>query len=275
MRGAGLDPEPPPPEPDVIRGIPCDCGLVECDKCSTEALRLGADVRVAAPAVTELRRWGDVARFKIEVKIESTRETGTVEAYARVEPGPLFAAVAGSLRNGDETLTAELKPGGEARRRYLYTRRLFCFDPVLVLRRGPGTLDLRVFPLRKGVPATVVLEGYVLAEASKPEKVRLYRTDERYLAIVPLATDAHREKAALRDEGGGRSLYFLSRAEARERFGTGVAEEVPFVPALESAATGRGTCAASDGTALAAIAPDAPSPPFVGPDRIREPPPPE
>lgn len=252
----------------VHRGIPCDCGLIECDKCSDEPLRRGDDVRVSSPSVTQVKRWGDVARCRVAVTFETRPDRGMFEAYSRVEPGPLFAAVAGSLRNGAESLSAELTPSGEARCKYLYARRLFNFDPLLVLRRGPGRFDLRVYPLRKGEKAVATVEGYLLVDAPLPDRVRLYRTDDRYLAVVPLAKDAGRDRAAFRDERGGRSLRFLSQAECRERFGTDAAEEVPFVPALESAITGKGNRAASDDTALVAISAGSPEPPFVGPDRI-------
>jgi hypothetical protein len=260
---------PPGLRESVLRGIPCDCGLVECDTCSAEALRRGEEVRISH-AVTEVKRWRDVARCRVEVAFETSRERGAVEAYARIEPGPLFAAVAGSVRNGEESLSADLKPSEEGRRAYLYSRRMFDVDPLLVLRRGPGRLDLRLYPVRKDATATVVLEGYLLVEAAAPHSARLYRTDDRYLAVVPLAADAHLDKAAFRDERGGRSLHFLSQAECRERFGSRIAEEVPFVPALESAVTGRGKRAACDDTALVAIATGSPQPPFVGPDRTIE-----
>lgn len=255
--------------PPVQQGIPCDCGLIECDACSDEPLRRGADVRVSSPVVTHVKRWGDVARCRIEVTLDPLADRGMLEAYVAVEPAPVFAALAGNLRNGDEALSADLRPSEEARRAYLYARRLFNRDPMLVLRRGPGRVDVRVYPLRKGAKATAVLEGYVLVDRSPSLYARLYRTDGRYLAVVPLATDPHRAEAAFVDERGGRALHFLSEAQRRERFGDQIAEEVPFVPALESAVTGRGNRAACRDTALVAIAANSPQPPFIGPDRMR------
>jgi hypothetical protein len=254
--------------PPVQRGIPCDCGLIECDTCADEALRRGDDVRISSPSVTQVKRWGDVARCRVEVTFETLPDRGLFEAYSRVEPGPLFAAVAGHLRNGDEALSGDLKPSEESRRAYLYARRLFNRDPMLVLRRGPGQLDLRVYPLRKGVAATVVLEGYLLVDRPGSFYARLYRTEGRCLAVVPLATDEHRDEAAFRDERGGRALHFLSEAQCRERFGSQFVEDVPFVLALESAVTGRGNRAACADTALVAIAANSPQPPFIGPDRF-------
>lgn len=258
---------PPPP---VERGIPCDCGLAECDLCASPALREGRDVRVSSPRVTQVKRWGDVSRCRVEVTLESLPDRGMFEAYARVEPGPLFAAVAGSLRNGDETLSGDLKPSEEARRAYLYSRRLFNFDPMLILWRGPGRLDVRVYPLRKGVAATAVIEGYMIADVPMPCRVRVYRTEGRCLAIVPLEADERRAEAAFVDERGGRALHFLSDAQCRERYGSVATEEAPFVPALECALTGVGNRAASPETALVAIAVNSPQPPFVGPDRPLE-----
>ncbi len=254
----------------VERGIPCDCGLIECAKCADEALRRGDDVRVSSPIVTEVKRWGDVARCRVAVDLEAVTDRGMFEAYARVEPGPVFAAVAGSLRNGEEALSAELKPGAEARGRYLYARRLFNLDPMLVLRRAPGRVDLRVYPLKRGTVATAVLEGYVLVDRRSSLYARLYRTGDRVLAVVPLATDTRRGEAALVDERCGRSLHFLAAEQCRERFKGQMVEEVPFVPALESAITGRGGRAASSETALVAIAAASPAPPFIGPDRVRK-----
>ncbi|MFI5403420.1 MAG: hypothetical protein ACHQ1G_10815, partial [Planctomycetota bacterium] len=57
--------------PRVPLGIPCDCGRIECDACADEPLRRGADVRVSAPSVTHVKRWGDVARCRIEVTLET------------------------------------------------------------------------------------------------------------------------------------------------------------------------------------------------------------
>jgi hypothetical protein len=258
------------PSSFVERGIPCDCGLIECDKCADEPLRRGHDVRVSSPSVTEVKRWGDVARCRVAVDLEAVTDRGMFEAYACIEPGPVFAAVAGNLRNGEESLSAELRPGADARGRYLYARRLFNFDPMLVLRRGPGRVDLRVYPLRKGAKATAVLEGYVLIDRPSSHYARLYRTGDRVLAVVPLATDARRREAALVDERCGRSLHFLTEEQCRERFKGQVVEDVPFVPALESAITGRGSRAASSETALVAIAAASPAPPFIGPDRVRK-----
>ncbi|MCK6459548.1 MAG: hypothetical protein L6Q95_06595 [Planctomycetes bacterium] len=256
--------------PPVERGIPCDCGLIECAKCADEALRRGDDVRVSSPIVTEVKRWGDVARCRVAVELEAVTDRGMFEAYARVEPGPVFACLAGSLRNGEESLSGELRPGAEARGRYLYARRLFNFDPMLVLRRAPGRVDLRVYPLKKGTKATAVLEGYVLVDRPGSFHARLYRTGDRVLAVVPLATDARRREAALADERSGRSLHFLTAEQCRARFLGQTVEDVPFVPALESAITGRGGRAASSETALVAIAAASPAPPFIGPDRVRE-----
>jgi hypothetical protein len=223
-------------------GLRCDCGLVECLLCDNGSTRGGK-------ATTTLgERWGDVAQCRVEISFDAWR--GTTESHARVEPAPLFAAVAGSVALGDDERAAELEPCAEARRAYLHARR----DPMLVLRRGPGRVDVRVRRTGAGVPAKVVLEGYVLVDPPRIEPFRLYRTGDRFLA-------------ATHDWQGRRSLQFLSAAECRERFGERAAEEVPFVKALESAATGCGKAAACDETALAVIAPETPQPPFVGPDR--------
>lgn len=255
--------------PPVERGIPCDCALIECDKCSDEPLRRGDDVRVSRPAVTESRRWGDVARCRVLIELEAVSNRGMFEAHASIEPAPVFAAIAGHLSNGEESLSAELKAGAEARGRYLYARRVFNLDPMLVLRRGPGRVDARVYPLRRGSKATAVIEGYALVDRPSSHYARLYRTGDRVLAVVPLATDPRRGEAAFEDARCGRALHFLTAEQCRERFKGQIVEEVPFVPALEAAITGRGDRAASSETALVAIAATSPAPPFIGPDRVR------
>jgi hypothetical protein len=260
------------PPPLVERGIECDCGRVECDRCSADALARGDELLPVERSVTTVRRWGDVARCRTRLVLRARPERRATEAYVRLEPGPLFAVVAGELSNGDETLPARLEPSRDARRKYLFGRRFMNRDPLLVLRRGPGRIDLRVYPVSRDVAATVEVDGYVLADAPSSEAPRLYRTADRYLAILPAARDPHRSTAALWEKAafweGGRSLHFLSRAECRERFGTDEAREVPFVHALEAAATGQGAQAASGDMALVALPPDAPLPPFIGPDRV-------
>jgi hypothetical protein len=200
--------------------------------------------RRAEATVTVGERWGDVARCRVEIRLEIRSEV-----HVRLEPGPLFAAVAATVTTGDAAVAAELRPCAESRRAHLYAS--CAGDSMLVLRRGPGRADVRV---RAGAQATVVLEGYVLVEPPRIEPVRLYRTGGRILAVV-------------HDWQGFRSLHFLSERERRERFGARAAEEVPFVAALESAATGRGDAAASDDTALAALVPWSRQPPFIGPAR--------
>jgi hypothetical protein len=257
--------------------LACSCARIECPMC---ALRLGGaldDVRVGEE-MRERRRWPDVVLCRLEVTLEARFDL-RFEGRARLEPGTLFAAVGSELRLRGKTLEAELVPAAEGREAYL-RERLFPRDVglMLLLWRSPGRLDVRLFPLSLGKPATVTVHGYLLAAAPVPEKVRLYRTGERFLAVAALARDPHRETAAFRDEEGGRALHFLAAAECRERYATDLAEEVPFVDALESAATGRGTHAATaERVLLNPVVPPSEDPRQIfepGPPPVYEPPPP-
>jgi hypothetical protein len=244
-----------------LRGIPCSCAKIECDKCAPPALREGKEVSRCTTDVTELHRWGDVARVRIAVTLETQRERGSIEGYVRLQPAAVFAAVAGTLR-GELELAASLQPSAKVRKIYLWERRRFRFDPLLVLRRGPGRLDLRVFPIQRERPVVVTVEGYTLAISAGASGVQLYRTGKRCLAVTP-HTPA--------DWGGfpveGRLVRFLSERECRGRFPGLPFVVVPCVPALETAMTGRGREAVSGEVALAALAPGSAPPPFVGPDK--------
>jgi hypothetical protein len=152
------------------------------------------------------------------------------------------------------TLTAKLRPSFEARITYLreILPRRRVRDPLLVLRRGPGTLDVRVFPVARHRPAYVTLRAYALVPYRGFEGVRLYRTGRRYLAIVTGRPEPN-AKPAFVDMTGGRYLYFLSAKVCRKRFGDHPVRYIPCVPHLETAVTGRGHNAASLWMALAAF----------------------
>ncbi len=231
------------------RGIPCTCAKIECEKCATPELRAGKEISRCTRKVTELARWGDIAHWRVVVTFETQRERGSTEGYVRLEPARVFAAVSGSVQQGRDRLIATLRASEEVRKVYLWEQRRFCFDPLLVLRRGPGRLDVRIFPVARGQPMVVTLEGYALVESRGAKGVRLYRTGKRYLAVGP--------KDGLR---------FLTEKQCRARFGTARAVEIPCVGHLEAAVTGLGKIAASKEVALAALPPGAQPPPFVGPD---------
>ncbi len=249
------------PSGRIVQGIPCACAKIECDKCASPALREGKQVSHRTTNVTELHRWGDVSRVRVAVELETRRERGSIEAYVRLTPAPVFAAVAGTLR-GELELAASLQPSAKVRKIYLWERRRFRFDPMLLVRRGPGRLDLRVFPIQRGKPVTVTVEGYTLEIRAAASGVQLYRTGERCLAVTP-RTPGDGDGVPVE----GRLLRFLSERECRARFPGTPFVVVPCVPALESAVTGRGREAASGDVALAALAPGSSPPPFVGPDK--------
>jgi len=245
----------------VQRGIPCDCGRIECDLCATRDAR-DPDAFTCRKDVTELKRWGDVARCRVTVTIEAARDHG-VEAYARLEPAPVFAAVTGTLWNAGTLMTAALRPSEEVRRSYLYERRLATADPMLVLRRGPGRIDVRVYPVTREEPAVAWVEGYVLvSDAGPASAMRAYATGERCLVITDLTAAQEPQW-----QDGIRALHFLSREDAAVRFPGVTPCEVPFVPALETAVTGRGDAAAAEEKTIAALPAGSRQPPFIGPDR--------
>lgn len=150
------------------RGIPCACAKIECDRCATPALRVGKEIARCTRKVTELARWGDIARLRVVVTFETQRERGWAEGYARLEPAPVFAAFTGSIQRGQDRLIATLRSSEEVRKVYLWERRWFNVDPLLVLRRGPGRVDVRVFPITRTQPVVVTLVGYALVVGVPP-----------------------------------------------------------------------------------------------------------
>jgi hypothetical protein len=149
----------------------------------------------------------------------------------------------------EAVLVATLMDSEKARRTYLWIRRWYRYDPLLVLRRGAGEIHVRAFPVSNSVPLRVVIEGYALIPQSDRRGVRLYRTGKRFLAVG--------EKGKPR---------FMFAQECRALHGTTAAVEVSCLAHLESAATGHGRAAASAEVVLAAFPPGAREAPFVGPD---------
>ena len=244
------------------RGIPCACALPDCAQCGAGMLRPG-DLARCSIAMRDVEAWDDVVRCRITVTIRAREGEGRVDAWVPVRTGTLFAAVGGSVSLGGETLTASLRPSLDARKTYLWERKRYAVDPMLVEARREGTLDVRAFPVKADEDTVLVIEGYRLAPAPLETGVRLYRTGTRVLAVQP---------------GGrfdGRTLAFLDADDAARRFAV-APKEVPFVRALESALTGGGGAAAGADTSLLAVAEGATPPPLVGEYRWCEgtPPPP-
>jgi hypothetical protein len=165
--------------------------------------------------------------------------------------------VAASVRQGDDRLDGAMCDSEEARKVYLWARRGFLAttrppDPLLVTRRGPGELDLRVFPVASDRETVVTVHVYRL-DAPPPTAPpghgakRIYRTGDRCMLV----------------DGG---LRFLSEEERAASFPGLPVLEVPCVPALETAWTGRGRDAAGEEVVVAALEPGSPPPPFVGED---------
>ena len=232
-----------------VAGLRCACARIDCGRCDR-----GDDAPAyCAGKVTEVARWGDIARWRITLKFTTPSETD-VEAHQRLEM-PLIAAYGGRLVQRRLTLSAKLKPSFEARVTYMRaTERFFlrARDPLLVLRRGPGAIDVRVYPVARYKPARVTLLAYALTRYRGSDGVRLYRTGRRCLAIVT-GRPAPEGPADYVDRAGDRYLYFLSAKVCRKRFGDHPVRYVPCVPHLETAVTGRGHRAVSHSVALAAF----------------------
>lgn len=252
------DPVPPPP-PTLT--MACDCASPTCRHCADPLLVAGAALKRRATRVRVLSRWGDLARVRIETWFEGASLRRPVEAYQRIGAGTLLAVMSGALYNGGGALDGRLLPSERARRDYLWERfapRIR--DPMLVLPANEGGVHLRVFPVRRGTPSYVVLEGYQLTEPSRKSGLRMYVTKEpgkapRYLAVLPQALVPATRSADHVDPATDRALLFLDAQEARGLFGLAVdlATHVPCIPALAAAAQGEGDGVVHAGTALLAM----------------------
>lgn len=229
-------------------GLGCACAKFECRRCA----RTADAPAYCAGKVTELAHWGDFARWRITLKLTTDSATN-VEARERLEM-PLLAVYGGRLSQRGRTLPARLRPSFAARVTYLreVLPRPRPRDPLLALRRGPGTLDIRVFPVARNRPAYVTLRAYALVPYRGFEGVRLYRTGKRYLAILAGRPDP-KARPDFVDATSDRYLYFLSAKVCRQRFGDHPVRSIPCVPHLETAVTGRGHDAVSRWMALAAF----------------------
>lgn len=227
-----------------VSGLRCACAQIDCSRC---AHRDAPDY--CAGSVTEVARWGDIARWRITLRF-TTPQTTRVEGHERLQM-PLIAVYGGRLAQRGLTLAAKLQPSLEAR--VTYMREVpRGRDPLLVLRRGPGDIDVRVYPVSRYKPARVTLLAYALTRYRGSEGVRLYRTGRRCLAIVT-GRPAPEGPADYVDREGDRYLYFLSAKVCRKRFKDHPVRYVPCVPHLETAVTGRGHRAVSHSIALAAF----------------------
>ncbi|MFQ5843597.1 MAG: hypothetical protein ACE5JG_01265 [Planctomycetota bacterium] len=242
------DPEPPPPPPsdpnapptppaDAAPPPPCLCAAVECRRCADYLLATDA-LAVRELETATLHSWGDLRRIQVRVTFQA-RDDVLGEAHAPVRVPPLFAVSAARVERKGASLAASPTPSQEGRKRYIETKRRE-LDPLLLVRRSPGSYDLRAFPVGAHSKTVVVIEGYALAD--RPP--RLYRTGDRFLAVAPLPAKGEADGARLADHKRGRALRFLDRTQAQRRFGAAAvsaARQVPCVAQLEAAAgnTGR------------------------------------
>jgi len=239
-----------PPRPQLR----CDCADAECPLCSEKGLATLQGVSVRRAETRTVTAWDDLVEVETRVRFETVRERGFVEGHATVAHAPLFAAVACAVEMGDQALEGRIVASAAARRDYLWERQRQR-DPLLVLRRDAASVKLRVFPITRAQPTFAVVRGYALSDDVGSAGVRLYCTDARYLAVVPLKGLAADAEPDFVDPGGGRALFFLDAAEVLRRFGGALrhARDVPCVRALECAVRDHGVAAVTRHAALVAV----------------------
>ena len=223
------DDPPPPPTRN------CNyCAKPACRQCSDADLVAGSRLAYARQNLYVRGSVGDVLRVSVEVRFKAKKDVRMVEAYVPVGIAPVFAVTGAYIKHDGQTLYAVSVDASQANRRYIETLRK-AKDPLLLTPRAPGIYDLRAFPVVPKKVTTVRITGYTLAERT-PMRTRLYRTGSRYMAIVPLRLDKHAAKAAFTDRIFGRTLHFMTRDEARKRYGSTMvwaARAVRCVPDLE------------------------------------------
>ena len=173
--------DPMPPKP------PCWCAKITCVSCFAKALATGDRFVSRKLSRTSLRRWNDFHALRITLTYRARDRD--VEAHSLIAPSSLFALTTGQVTQGNSTLTASHRSSGDARTDYMKSRRRG-LDPLLLMRRGPGSYDLRVFPVRTDADTVVVLGGVALAPARERGKARLYRSGDRILVVRDLAPNA-------------------------------------------------------------------------------------
>ena len=226
------DPDPPPPPTRSCNY----CAKPACKECSADDLVAGTRLEYARQNLYVRGSVGDVLRVDVEVKFKAKKDVRMVEAYVPIGIAPVFAVTAARIEHDGQTLYAVRADASQANRPYIETMRK-AKDPLLLTPRAPGIYDLRAFPVVPKKVTTVRITGYTLAERT-PLRTRLYRTGSRYMAIVPLRLDKHVAKAAFVDRIFSRTLHFMTREEARKRFGSTTvwgARAVRCVPDLERA----------------------------------------
>jgi hypothetical protein len=237
--------------------IPCDCAKPYCLKCSAPGLAEGANLSRRETKVEVVETWGDLARVKTTTAFATDQKYRFLEAYASIEVAPLLAVTAGTILTGDHEMVGVRAPSQEARRDYLWERNWSLRDPMLVARHDESTVHVRAFPIAKGVPTTVTLEGYTLAPAPESEEPRFYRTGDVFLRVSPTAKAARWLPVDFWDEKGGRAIQILDLEACTRWFPKHVesAVEVPCVPALVGAITSKSDAAVNQDTLLVAVTP--------------------
>ena len=255
-----------PPRP--VPNIPCDCGSVDCTKCSRPGLAIGEGLVKRETTFRVVKTWGDLAQVEIHADFRAAGAERLEEGYVRVAPAPLLAVTGGTIVNSGETLWGARLPDREATRGYLHRRWRSSIDPLLVRFETRGSVTVRAFPIDHKADTRVKLEGFVMLAKPGRVGVRIYRTDELCLVVQPL-TKQSRKTAVFIDEAGKRALSVLDPRTAKRRHPQAFAKtiDVPCVPALEAVLRGSGDAAVTETRALVALPPGPTVPPnlFIGP----------
>ena len=262
--GGGSFRGPPRPVPNIR----CDCGHVDCARCSRPGLAIGSGLSTRETTFQVRRTWGDLAEVRIEARFQGANEGQLVEGHVRIAPAPLLAVTAGRIESQGEVLAGVRAPAREATRGYLWRRWRSTLDPLLVRHASRGSVDVRAFPIRAEAATRVRLDAFVLLAGPGRVGIRIYRTGDLCLVIQPLS-EAARAQAVFVDEAGNRALSVLDVRTARRRHpdAWGRAVSVPCVPALEAVLRGGGDAAVTPACALVALPPGpmVPRALFVGP----------
>lgn len=243
------------PPPGI--GLLCDCAKVECRKCSAGDLELGKRLATRKVTVERHQQSYDFAFVRCTTVFRAKAKR-PIEAYAVLSPAAVFAPTGGSILHANTRLTAKRAGAQESRRKYLWAKSRG-LDPFLLLRSGPGRYGLRAFPVRDDYDTVVTVEGVVLAPPRVRGSVRLYRTDETWVAVRDLKPDEKPAPAEFHDVEGGRALRFMTTEGVSARYPklSNSPVRVPFVRELKRAIEG-------DATALVALPANAMLPPEVG-----------
>ncbi|MDJ0975997.1 MAG: hypothetical protein QNJ98_16180 [Planctomycetota bacterium] len=209
IRG-GADPMPPPPP-----APPCWCATHSCTNCTTGVQRKRSDLALAAREIREVGRIGDLRELEVTVRLRAKKGSDRREAVVPLHLGSLCWIEGASLTKGEMHLTAQRAPRKTAVERYRETIRQL-IDPLVVLRVGPGRLDVRAWPVTDDEETVARLRVCVFSDEVS-RRTRVYRHGAHALAVVPKGDLETLDLASGRAEGwtihadraNGRAFVFL------------------------------------------------------------------